>query len=118
MTTGISRREFLERAAGAVSVVAPILIPASALGRSGRVAPSERVVMGSIGVGNMGFADMGTQSPGWCPDGYEDVRPFPVFLQVESRIGQTEILPYQTDKGLSEGYHQSVAADETECLSF
>ena len=35
-----------------------MMIPASALGRADRPAPSERIVMGSIGVGNMGFGDM------------------------------------------------------------
>ena len=35
-----------------------MMIPASALGRAGRAAPSERIVVGSIGVGNMGFGDM------------------------------------------------------------
>ena len=35
-----------------------MMIPASALGRADRPAPSERVVMGSIGVGTMGFGDM------------------------------------------------------------
>jgi len=35
-----------------------MMIPASALGRADQPAPSERIVMGSIGVGNMGFGDM------------------------------------------------------------
>ena len=35
-----------------------MFIPASALGRAGRIPPSQRIVMGSIGVGNMGFGDM------------------------------------------------------------
>ena len=58
MPAKMNRRKFLDRTVRAASVVVPILIPASALGRSGRIAPSERVVMGSIGVGNMGFGDM------------------------------------------------------------
>lgn len=58
MPARLSRRQFLHRAAAAASAAVPIIVPASALGRAGRVAPSERVVMGSIGVGTMGFGDM------------------------------------------------------------
>ncbi|KKL18545.1 hypothetical protein LCGC14_2474460, partial [marine sediment metagenome] len=36
----------------------PLIIPAAALGRAGRIAPNERIGVGSIGVGNMGFGDM------------------------------------------------------------
>lgn len=52
----ISRRRFLRRgfcAAGA-AIVAPTIIPASALGRNGMIAPSERINMGFIGVGHQG----------------------------------------------------------------
>ena len=47
--TRISRRRFLEGAAAAVAF--PMVVPASALGRGGRKAPSERITMGFIGVG-------------------------------------------------------------------
>jgi predicted dehydrogenase len=44
----------------ALSVAAfPSLIPASALGKSGAVAPSNRIVVGCIGVGPQGQGDMG-----------------------------------------------------------
>jgi hypothetical protein len=44
----------------AASVVAlPYYIPASALGRNGAVAPSERIVMGGIGIGGRGSYDLG-----------------------------------------------------------
>jgi hypothetical protein len=51
-----SRRQFLRQAAGATAaaVVAPTIIPASALGRDGATAPSERITMGFIGVGTQG----------------------------------------------------------------
>src|SRR5438132_7612413 len=52
----LPRRRFLSQTAtllgGALS--APLLIPASALGRNGLVAPSERITMGFIGVGGQG----------------------------------------------------------------
>jgi hypothetical protein len=53
-----TRREFL-KAAGATSAVmaAPIIIPSSALGDDSVDAASERIVMGGIGIGNMGRGD-------------------------------------------------------------
>src|SRR5713226_5663198 len=53
----VSRRAFLKASAGAA--VLPCIIPASALGADGRPAPSERIVMGGIGIGNQGGGDLG-----------------------------------------------------------
>ncbi len=56
----LSRRKFLNRAAGACAALAiPHLVPASVLGGAGSVAPSNRIVVGCIGVGGMGKGDMG-----------------------------------------------------------
>ena len=58
--TTLTRRRFLTRGALAASAVAlPYYIPASALGRNGVVAPSERIVMGGIGIGGRGSYDLG-----------------------------------------------------------
>ncbi len=58
--TPLTRRRFLTRGAMAASAVAlPFYIPASALGRNGAVAPSERIVMGGIGIGGRGSYDLG-----------------------------------------------------------
>ena len=58
--TPLTRRRFLTRGAMAASAVAlPWYIPASALGRNGTVAPSERIVMGGIGLGGRGSYDLG-----------------------------------------------------------
>lgn len=55
-----TRRQFLARGAGAVAALAlPCLVPASALGRNGMVPPSERIVMGGIGMGGRGSYDLG-----------------------------------------------------------
>ncbi|MEA3367035.1 MAG: Gfo/Idh/MocA family oxidoreductase, partial [Planctomycetota bacterium] len=56
-----SRRQFLKRAAGAAaaSLAAPYVVPASARGADGTVSPSERIVMGAIGVGGRGGYVMG-----------------------------------------------------------
>ncbi len=56
----LNRRQFLTRGAMAASAVAaPCLIPASALGLNGTVAPSERILMGGIGLGGRGSSDLG-----------------------------------------------------------
>ncbi|MBN2506565.1 MAG: Gfo/Idh/MocA family oxidoreductase [Verrucomicrobia bacterium] len=60
MTGSVTRRQFLTRSAMAAgAMVAPCIIPASALGRGGAVAPSERIVMGGIGLGGRGSYDLG-----------------------------------------------------------
>ncbi|MBE7458699.1 MAG: Gfo/Idh/MocA family oxidoreductase [Planctomycetia bacterium] len=53
-----SRRQFMRSAAAAVA--APLVIPATSLGRGWRVAPSERITLGMIGVGNMGSGHLET----------------------------------------------------------
>jgi predicted dehydrogenase len=55
----ISRRDFLKGtlATGGM-IAAPTIIPASALGADGTIAPSNRIVMGVIGVGLQGTGNM------------------------------------------------------------
>src|SRR5512144_2178592 len=52
----IGRREFLKEALGGTvaAVGFPAIIPSTALGADGAVAPSEKIVMACIGVGSMG----------------------------------------------------------------
>ncbi len=53
--TPVSRRSFLKRAALAGGVLGmPTIIPSSALGADGQVAPSERITLGFIGTGDHG----------------------------------------------------------------
>jgi len=52
----LGRRAFLK--ATAASVAVPYLIPASAMGGAGATAPSNRIVMAGIGLGNMGSGDL------------------------------------------------------------
>ncbi|MEM7455811.1 MAG: Gfo/Idh/MocA family oxidoreductase [Planctomycetota bacterium] len=55
----ISRRTFAKSAAtAAAAIAAPTIIPASALGLGKRPAPSERIVMATIGTGGRGTGDM------------------------------------------------------------
>ena len=49
---GMTRRTFGRRSLAAATVAFPMIVPASALGRAGTTAPSNRVVLGCIGVGN------------------------------------------------------------------
>jgi len=60
MNHTIARRTFLKNAASVAGAVAafPYIVPSSALGGAGGVAPSNRVVMGCIGTGNQGTNDM------------------------------------------------------------
>jgi predicted dehydrogenase len=57
LSSGISRRRFL--AATGVVLAAPTFIPASALGRQGATAPSERIAVGVVGWGMQGPGNTG-----------------------------------------------------------
>ena len=54
MKRTITRRTILKAATAAIA--APMIIPSSALGADGAVAPSNRIAMGFIGVGGHGFS--------------------------------------------------------------
>jgi predicted dehydrogenase len=57
--TALTRRQFLTRgmmAAGAIAL--PYCVPAAVLGRNGTVTPSDRIVMGGIGLGGRGSSDL------------------------------------------------------------
>jgi len=58
--TGINRRKFLAKVAGTAAGAAAFsyFVPSSALGKAGTVAPSNRIVMGAIGVGSKGTRNM------------------------------------------------------------
>jgi len=54
------RRQFLKTAMKASALLAiPQVIPSSALGKAGHVAPSERITLGAIGIGGRGSYDLG-----------------------------------------------------------
>ena len=50
-----TRRPFLKHSA---ALAAPLIVPASVLGRQDKPAPSRRITLGVIGTGNEGFHDM------------------------------------------------------------
>ncbi len=60
----LPRRRFLQTALGTGSAfLLPHVIPGSALGKNGAVAPSERIALGGIGIGNRGTYDLGCFLP-------------------------------------------------------
>ena len=52
-----NRRRLLKAAGGAV-LLAPSIVPSSVLGKDGAVAPSERIVLGALGIGGRGTGDL------------------------------------------------------------
>ena len=55
--TQLGRRQLLK--SGLAAAAAPMIIPSSALGLDGAVPPSERIVVGGIGIGRRGEYDLG-----------------------------------------------------------
>ena len=56
----LNRRQFLKTAVQVgVLLAAPQLVRGAVLGRDGGVAPSERIILGAIGIGNRGTYDLG-----------------------------------------------------------
>ena len=56
----MNRRQFIKRTAGAMigGIVFPYIIPSSVLGRSNGIAPSDKIIVGSVGMGGMGRENM------------------------------------------------------------
>jgi predicted dehydrogenase len=55
ISQNIARRQFIKTSVAAVSALGfPTIIPATALGKGGKAAPSERITVGMIGCGNRG----------------------------------------------------------------
>ncbi len=56
---GLTRRSLLKRTALASgAVAAPYIVPASVLGRNGNTPPSEKIVVGGLGIGGRGTHDL------------------------------------------------------------
>jgi len=97
----MSRRQFLGKAAIAGGAMAlPLIVPASVLGRGGAVAPSERIVMGAIGIGGRGAGDLGwtlgerdVQFVAVCD--VQKSRRDAAMNQVNGRYGNTDCASYR-----------------------
>src|SRR5512136_2568329 len=68
----LTRRRFLRKTTDALgaALALPTLIPASALGRAGARAPSDRITMGFIGVGGQGGGHLLGGAWTYVPGGY------------------------------------------------
>ena len=56
---GLNRRRFLKTAVQAgVCLAVPQFIPGTVLGKSGSVAPSERITLGAIGIGTVSYTHL------------------------------------------------------------
>lgn len=68
----VSRRRFLQHGGCALGALAagPLFIPASALGKEGSTAPSDRITMGFIGTGTMGKGHLFGEAWTYLPGGY------------------------------------------------
>jgi len=102
MTEKITRRDFLKTGAalGAAVTTFPYFVPARVLGAGGATPPSEKIVMGCIGVGSMGGGHLRSFS------GQEDVRMAAVCdlrrkfrergkQRVDERYGNNDCVAYQ-----------------------
>lgn len=57
--TNVTRRDFVKSAALAgAAMAAPIVVPATVLGKNGAVAPSEKILFGGIGLRGRGMGDL------------------------------------------------------------
>ena len=62
--SGVTRRQMLKRTALAGSALAaPYIVPASVLGRNGAIPPSEKIVVGGLGIGGRGTHDLNWMLP-------------------------------------------------------
>jgi len=88
--TAVTRRGFLKTIAGSGATLAlPTIIPARALGRDGAVPPSERILLGGIGLGGRGTGVLG-----WML-GEKDVQ----FLAIcDARKARREAIKQMADK--------------------
>ena len=91
-----TRRVFLGRSLAAAGGLAfPHIVPASAIGRDGAVAPSERIVLGGLGLGSRGRYDLSVMLP------EKDVQ-FVAICDVQ-RSGREAVEEGEADGGDSNG---------------
>ena len=97
----LTRRNFLKTAVQAgAALLAPQIVPSSVLGRDGAVAPSERIIMGAIGIGNRGSYVLSCFLP--LPDVYfvaiadvKETRRQQVKKSADARNGNSDCAMYR-----------------------
>jgi predicted dehydrogenase len=94
-----SRRRFL--AAGIGVVAAPQIIPAAALGRGENIAPSERITIGMLGVGNRGSSSLRAMRP--LPD--HQVVAIGDCRQSRALLAQQQVNQFYADRLGKQSFH-------------
>jgi hypothetical protein len=104
----ISRRRFLRQTGGAVgaALAGPTIIPASALGRGGAMAPSERVTMGFIGVGGQGGGHLLGGAWTYLTGGYSSRKDVQVLAVCDVWRGRRESAREKVNERYAEAYGQ------------
>ena len=100
MSTRTTRRSFLASAAVA-TIGMPTLIPASALGRNGKVAPSNRIVLGGVGLGPDGFFQQKDCQFVAVADPQKERREF-IKNKTDKHYGNTDCVIYDDMSGVLE----------------
>ena len=104
----ISRRRFLRQASGAVgaALAVPTVIPASALGHGGAMAPSERITMGFIGVGGQGGGHLLGGAWTYLTGGYSSRKDVQVLAVCDVWRGRRESARQKVNERYAEAYGQ------------
>ena len=104
----ISRRRFLRKAGGAVgaALAMPAIIPASALGHCGAMAPSERITMGFIGVGGQGGGHLLGGAWTYLTGGYASRKDVQVLAVCDVWRGRRESARQKVNERYAEAYGQ------------
>jgi hypothetical protein len=103
-----TRRDFLRTAAAAAAgLAAPALVPASALGRDGAVAPSERIAMGFIGLGGQGTGHLLGGAWTYIPSGYISRKDVQVLAVCDVRRERRESARQRCNQVYAQRFGQS-----------
>jgi Oxidoreductase family, NAD-binding Rossmann fold/Oxidoreductase family, C-terminal alpha/beta domain len=102
----IGRRKFLRQSGAALgaALAMPTFIPASALGRAGAMAPSERITMGFIGVGGQGTGHLLGGAWTYLTGGYTARKDVQVLATCDVRRERREMTSQQVNEHYREVY--------------
>jgi predicted dehydrogenase len=108
----LNRRSFLKKAVGAsASIVAfPYFVPASALGKNGTIAPSNRLAVGSIGTGGRGHSNMRAFM---AEPEIQVVAACDVDLQNREKVKKTALLD---DKSVYRDFREVISHDDIDIV--
>jgi hypothetical protein len=112
----IGRRRFLRQTGAALgaALAVPTFIPASALGRAGAIAPSERITMGFIGVGGQGTGHLLGGAWTYLTGGYAARKDVQVLATCDVRRERREM----TCQKVNEHYREVYGEKFTPCKAY